>query len=81
MLLLELIMVDLSPISTVNLLIAISTFTLNHVTLVTQNLQLFLVSVWKWKEFVLRKVILYQKFIAPAQTQQQYSMHDQIVDL
>ena len=43
MLLLELFMVNLSPISTVNLLPAISTFNLNHFTLVTQNLQLFLV--------------------------------------
>ena len=42
-LMLELIMVNLSPISTVNLLMAISTFTLNHVTLVTQNFKLFLV--------------------------------------
>ena len=38
MLLLELIMVNLSPISTANLLMAISTFTLSHVILVTQNL-------------------------------------------
>ena len=58
MLLLELIMVNLSPISTGNLLMVISTFTLNHVTLVTQNLQLLLVRLWEWEEFVLRKVIL-----------------------
>ena len=43
MLLLELIMVSLSPVSTANLLMAISTFPLSHVTLVTQSLQLFLV--------------------------------------
>ena len=38
MLLLELIMVNLSPISPAKLPMAIITFTLNHVTLVTQNL-------------------------------------------
>ena len=43
MLLLELIMVNLSLISTANLLMAINTFTLSHVTIVTQNFQLFLV--------------------------------------
>ena len=38
MLLLELIMMNLSPISPAKLPMAIITFTLNHVTLVTQNL-------------------------------------------
>ena len=54
MLLLKLIMVNLSPISTGNLLMAISTFTLRHVTLVTQNLE--------WEEFLPRKVILFLMF-------------------
>ena len=35
---LELIKVKLSPISTANLQMAISTFILSHVTLVTQNI-------------------------------------------
>ena len=35
---------EFMPVSTANLLMAISTFTLSHVTLVTQNLQLILVS-------------------------------------
>ena len=58
MLLLELIMMNLSPISIVNLLTAISTFTLNHVTLAKQNLQSLLVRLWEGEESVLRKVIL-----------------------
>ena len=53
----ELIMVNWSPVTTANLLMAISTFTLSHVNLVTENLQLFLVKLWEWEEFVLRKVI------------------------
>ena len=56
MLLLALIMVNLPAISTANLLKAISTFTLSHVILVTQNLQLFLVTLWEWQKLVLRKV-------------------------
>ena len=42
-LLLQLIKVTLSPISTANLQMAISTFILSHFSVVTQNLQLFLV--------------------------------------
>ena len=38
-LLLKLIKVKLSSISTANLEIAVSTFTMSHVTLVTQNIQ------------------------------------------
>ena len=58
MLLLELNKENRSSISTAILQMAISTFTLSHATLVTQNLQLFLVRLWDWKEFVIREVVL-----------------------
>ena len=57
MLLLELIMVNLSPVSTANPLMAINTFTFSDITLVAQNLQLFLVRLWEREEFLLIKVI------------------------
>ena len=51
MLLLELIKVNLSLIYTANLQMAIGTFTLSHVTLFIQIIQLFLVRLWEWEEF------------------------------